>query len=115
MKQYIRKKPYLIPLFIILGSAAFVLVGWLLMTAWNLALVPATGANLISFWQAIGLLVLGRLLTGGFGGRKRGGRWMAMKEKWMNMPEEERAKFREQCGHHRGPWMKSQPAQETQP
>lgn len=114
MKQIIRKKPYLIPLFLIMGAAVFVLLGWLLMTAWNLALVPATGANLISFWQAIGLLFLGRLLTGGFGSRRRGGRWMAMKEKWMNMPEEERAKFREQCGHRRGPWMNRPSVQETQ-
>ena len=73
MKKLIRRKPYLIPLFLMLGAAAFALFGWLLMTLWNLALVPAVGANLISFWQALGILVLSRILLGGMGGRRKWG------------------------------------------
>ena len=99
MKKMFRKKPYLIPLFLILGAAAFALFGWLLMTLWNLALVPAVGANLISFWQALGLLVLSRILVGGFGGGKKHahkrGNWPS-REKWMNMSQEEKETFKDE-------------------
>lgn len=113
MKPFIRKRPYLIPLFILLGAAAFAFFGWLVMTLWNLALVPAVGANLISFWQAMGLLLLSRILVGGFGGRKRHGRWQAMREKWMSMSPEEKEKFRSQCGQRWSQGMKEQPVQES--
>jgi Ca2+/H+ antiporter, TMEM165/GDT1 family len=114
MKKMIRKKPYLIPLFLMLGAAAFALFGWLLMTLWNLALVPAVGANLISFWQALGILVLSRLLLGGMGGRRKWGYRMAMREKWMNMSEEDKLKFREQCRNRWGHRYAPANAQESQ-
>lgn len=96
MKSVIRRKPYLIPLFMILGLAAVVLFGWIVMLLWNAVLVPAAGASLITFWQALGLLVLSRILVGGFGGggRHRGRR---MREKWMHMTPEEREKFQSYC------------------
>ena len=71
MKNVIRRKPYLIPLFIIIAAAAIGLFGWLVMTLWNITLVPATGASVITFWQGLGLLVLSRILVGGFGGRRQ--------------------------------------------
>ena len=114
MKKLIRRKPYLIPLFLMLGAAAFALFGWLLMTLWNLALVPAVGANLISFWQALGILVLSRLLLGGMGGRRKWGHRMAMREKWMNMSAEEKEKFREQCRNRWGHRFAGASPQETQ-
>jgi Ca2+/H+ antiporter, TMEM165/GDT1 family len=103
MKQVIRKKPYLIPLFIIIGIGAIALFGWAVMALWNAALVPAAGANIISFWQALGLLVLSRILVGGFGGgrkvHRRGNQWQG---KWTNMTPDEKAQFRQewkqQCG-----------------
>ena len=67
----------------------------------NEILVEAAGVNAISFWQAIGLFALFRILFGGFrfgrrqkhwGGRKRRHK---MREKWMNMSEEERAAFKD--------------------
>lgn len=97
MKHVIRKKPWLIPVFIILGTAAFAFFGWAVMALWNAALVPATGAAVISFWQAIGLLILSRILVGGFGGRKHGHRHHPMKEKWASMNPEEREQFKQQC------------------
>ncbi len=114
MKKMFRKKPYLIPLFLILGAAAFALFGWLLMTLWNLALVPAVGANLISFWQALGILVLSRILLGGMGGRRKWGQRMAMREKWMNMSAEDKEKFREQCRNRWGHRFAGAGPQETQ-
>jgi hypothetical protein len=102
MKHVIRRKPYLIPLFLIIGAGAIALFGWIVMTLWNVALVPAAGANIISFWQALGLLVLSRILVGGFGGGKHR-RGNNNRAKWMSMTPEEKAAFRndwkQQCGN----------------
>jgi hypothetical protein len=97
MRSIIRRKPYLIPLFIIIGAAALALFGWIVMALWNAVLVPATGAGVITFWQALGILVLSRILVGGFGGGSRSRRreWY-WKKKWMNMTTEEKARFREE-------------------
>lgn len=66
MKNKKFKKLWGIPLFI----AVFALLVWATMLLWN-ALLPAIfGMVTITYWQALGLLVLGRLLFGGFG---RGG------------------------------------------
>jgi hypothetical protein len=96
MKSVIRRKPYLIPLFMILGFGAAALFGWIVMLLWNAVLVPAAGAGIITFWQALGLLVLSRILVGGFGGRGRS-RGQRMREKWMHMTPEEKEKFKDYC------------------
>lgn len=62
----------------VLGLAVVVVVallfGWVVMTAWNVV-IPAT-FNLppLNFWQAVGLLVLGRVLVGRFHHRPSGNR-----------------------------------------
>jgi hypothetical protein len=74
------------------------------MLLWNAVMVHAVGAGIITFWQALGLLVLSRILVGGFGGgrRHRGGNFW--KEKWDNMSEEKKAaikeKFRQRWESH---------------
>ena len=95
MKSVIRRKPYLIPLFMILGFGAVALFGWIVMLLWNAALVPVTGAGIISFWQALGLLVLSRILVGGFAGGK--GRGNRMGARWSHMTPEEKEQFKEYC------------------
>ncbi|GHV56696.1 hypothetical protein FACS1894182_03790 [Bacteroidia bacterium] len=70
------------------------------MVLWN-GLMPAIfGLVAINFWEALGLLVLVRILFGGFSGL--GGHWrMGMhrhhhnpiREKWMEMTPEERKEF----------------------
>lgn len=99
MKSVIRRKPYLIPIFILLGIGAMALFGWIVMALWNAVLVPAVGANIISFWQALGILVLSRILVGGFGGGKsyrRRGDW----EKCKKMTPEEKQNFKEEVQKH---------------
>lgn len=96
MKQKFRKRPYLIPLFMIMGVAALALFGWLVMLLWNAAIVPATGAHIIGIWQAMGLLLLSRILVGGFRGRRWGHRH-GMREKWMSMSAEEKETFMSNC------------------
>jgi len=69
-----------IPL-LFLGFLAFVAVGGLVVRElWNWLLPPLLGARTVTFWQALGILALCRILFGGFGvrgghgGGKRGGR-----------------------------------------
>lgn len=70
-------------IFLALGSLVFMLL-------WN-ALIPAIfGLKVIGYWQALGLLILARILFGGFRGRPRpfyGNRrhW----ERWKRWHEEE--------------------------
>ncbi|MDR2868492.1 MAG: hypothetical protein LBV46_03010, partial [Bacteroidales bacterium] len=76
---------------------------------WN-ALIPAIfGLVCINFWQALGLLVLGRMLFGGFRGKHCMRMGMkhhhhghnSIREKWMNMTPEERLEFvnkKHHCG-----------------
>ena len=88
--------------------AAVFLMGAIVMLLWNAILPAVTAAKPLSYWQAIGLLVLSRILFGGlrFGrpGWKNGhpGKYRAWREKWVNMSEEERIQFKEawrrKCG-----------------
>jgi hypothetical protein len=94
-----RKRKFFFPLVIALIIG--VLVG-LVMLLWNAILPELFAVSTISYWQALGLLVLCRLLFGfgGFG-RRRGGppfvrQWPSPKGKWLPMSEEERGKFREE-------------------
>ena len=85
---------FLIPPAIVLFAAIF---GEVVMHLWNWLLPALFGWHQITFWQAIGLLVLCRILFGGFGGhgprRSRSRRLMA--EHWEQMTPEEREKFRQ--------------------
>lgn len=55
------------------GVLGLFLVGFLTMSLWNW-LVPVLFAGpVISFWQALGLLLLSKILFWGFGGGKSGG------------------------------------------
>jgi hypothetical protein len=95
MKHISRKRLIMLsPLFIIAFAAVLFLIGWVVMLLWNAILVPAAGAGIITFWQGLGLLVLSRILVGGFGGRGRR-RENFCKEKWENMSEERREAIKE--------------------
>ncbi|MDB6158205.1 MAG: hypothetical protein JWO04_1911 [Gammaproteobacteria bacterium] len=85
------------------GAAAIVLipafvaaVSFVVMLLWN-ALVPSLFAGpALGFWQAVGLLVLCRILFGGFRGHgHRGWKHRAWRERWHRMTPEERDRFRD--------------------
>jgi hypothetical protein len=88
-----------------LGVAFLAAVGAAVMLLWN-ALVPQLfhGPQL-GYWQAVGLLVLSRVLFGGLRGHVwRGhGRGHGWRERWEQMTPEERARLRERmlsrCRH----------------
>jgi hypothetical protein len=73
------------------------LIGFVVMSLWN-GLMPALfGWKAIGYWQAIGLMILSRLLFGGFRGAVgRGGHWRhRMMERCEKMTPEERERFRQ--------------------
>jgi H+/Cl- antiporter ClcA len=79
-------------------------IGYVVMSLWN-GLMPALfGWKVISYWQAIGLMILSRLLFGGFRGAVgRGGHWRhRMMERFEQMTPEEREKFRQALESRRG-------------
>ena len=83
--------------FAVLALGAAALLGALVMVLWN-AVVPTlfTGARPIDYPHALGLLVLSRILFGGF---HRHGGWHGRRQfaKWQAMTPEEREKFM-RCG-----------------
>jgi len=89
----------------IVGMAAFAWIGGeLVMHLWNWLAPALFGFRQITFWQAIGLLALCRILFGGFGcgGNRRSRIRRKMRDRFEHMTPEERQKFREamraRCG-----------------
>jgi hypothetical protein len=76
----------------VLILAAIAVLGYVVMLLWN-AIIPGVflGVRTLDYRQAMGLLVLSRILFGGF--RSRGGppgrRWQRLE----NLTPEERARF----------------------
>ena len=110
----------------ILGMALFIFVGGsIVMGLWN-ALLPALfGLPAISFWQALGILLLCRILFGGFGmgggshSRSRRARDRIadrvaerVAERLENMTPEERERLRQRMRERRG---EGPPNGQTQP
>src|SRR5262245_66519708 len=89
--------------FVLFAAAALVVIGFVVMSLWNWLMPSLFGWSIISFWQALGLLVLCRILFGGFRGRPGGHiYWLCrMIESWEQMAREEREKF---CERIRGTW-----------
>lgn len=82
----------------ILGMALFIFLGGeLVMHLWNWLTPGLFGWRQITFWQALGLLALCRILFGGLGshgsGRSRWGR--RRNERCEDQSPEEREKFRQ--------------------
>lgn len=87
-------KPVKILFFIVVFVGFVSLASFVVMLLWNAILPDVTGVKPLNFWQAAGLLVLTKILFGGFKGRGKGRKRKHSKEKpwnkWMNMNEEER-------------------------
>lgn len=90
-----------------LGIAVVIAIGGqVVLHLWNWLLPPLFGWREITFWQAVGLLALCRILFGGFGARgsarSKLGRRLA--ERWEQMTPEEREKFRQSFRGRCGPF-----------
>jgi hypothetical protein len=95
---------WLAPVAILAMLALVALGGEVVLQLWNWLLPPLFGLGQITFWQALGVLVLCRILFGRLGGPgsyRRGFR-RRMAERWEQMTPEERERFRQgmrgRCG-----------------
>jgi hypothetical protein len=94
--------------FILFMLLAALVLGYVVMHLWNWLLPAVFGWRMISFWQALGVLALARILFGGFKCRPGQHMWRRrMMERWEKMTPEERAKFsqgmRGRCGKFPSP------------
>ena len=103
-------------LFVLVAAAV---LGFVTMELWNSLLPQIFGWNRITYWQGLGLIILSRILFGGFhrhsGHRDQWKRGMRhrMRERWNNMTPEEREKFRKgmHCGRNPFAQPEEQPAE----
>ena len=79
----------------VIGVLAVGVFGFVVMSLWNWLAPAVFGLQTISFWQALGLLILSKILFGGFrGGPGHGGDWRRrMQDRWHKMTPEEREQF----------------------
>ncbi len=71
----------------LLAMAGFV---FLVMSLWNWLIPAVFGGKIITYWQALGILVLSRILVGGLGGSRR----KKFVTNWSQLTPEEQEKFR---------------------
>ena len=92
--------------FVLFAALAVAVFSFAVMSLWNWLMPAIFGASPITFWQAVGLLLLSRILFGRFGGgpgrridwRRR------MMERWNQMTPEEREKFSKGMTGRCGGW-----------
>jgi Ca2+/H+ antiporter, TMEM165/GDT1 family len=95
---------------LIFCTVFIVLFSFIVMSLWNAILPAVLGVKVITFWQAMGILVLSKILFSGFGGlhHKREqfkNRFrQKMMAKWENMSPEERQKFKDEWKNRCGGW-----------
>ena len=89
------KRSIFIPIAIAAGVFIF---GSVVMLLWNAVLPAVFGISTITFWQALGILVLSKILFTGFRGGHSHNKWhnhgFEWREKWMNLSPEEKEKLR---------------------
>lgn len=113
MKKFWIVRVIKIALFVVVAILA---IGFVVMSLWNW-LVPALfGGPVITFLQALGILILSKILFGGFkkghhhcghGGWRKHGDWKQhlkerLKSKMAHMSDEEKEKFKKKFGNRCG-------------
>jgi hypothetical protein len=106
--NHFRRRRWLFPLIPLVAIAVFSLV---VMLLWNAVIPGLTGWALLTYWKAVGLLILSKILFGGFPGH-RGGHggppWMRnrhmRKHWWKNMSEEDRERWKQRRHDWREKW-----------
>lgn len=93
------------PLAVLAIAGLIVIGGEVVMLLWNWLAPALFGWRVITLWQALGILVLCRILFGGHGFRGPRMGWRGrrrMDERWAAMTPEERERFRQgmrgRCG-----------------
>ncbi|MFY9555772.1 MAG: hypothetical protein WAV20_01960 [Blastocatellia bacterium] len=105
MSKRLKKLIWIAPLAII-GMVIFAWIGGqLVMHLWNWLAPELFGFRQITFWQALGLLALCRILFGGFGfggGSPRYNSRRRMRQRWEQMTPDERERFGQGLHDHWG-------------
>lgn len=97
-------KPAMIGGMIILGIGFAILLIFVVMWLWNWLMPDLFELTTITFWQAAGLLLLSKILFGGFCHTKKGhshtkGEFKRkFREKWHHLSDEDKAKWEEKFG-----------------
>jgi hypothetical protein len=107
--ERIMRKVTRVLMFAIFAAVALFVFGYVVMRLWNWLIPAVFGWHVITFWQAVGILILSKILFGGFRGR-RGGRmhWRGrLMERWAEMTPEEREKLRQSMRRRCGPFRAS--------
>lgn len=101
--------------FMVMGLVALGLIGLVTQTLWNWLVPELFSGPVISFWQALGLLVLSKILFWTFGKghgysrHRHGGPWgYYWSQKWSAMSPEDRERFKQKmnekwCSRERAP------------
>jgi hypothetical protein len=89
--------------FLAFALLAVTVVSAVVMSLWNWLMPALFGLRVITFWQALGLLVFSRILFGRFGRPGRAHWRHRMQARWNQMTPEQREQFtagmRGHCGH----------------
>ena len=89
------KRVIFIPFAVVAGVFIF---SYAVMFLWNAILPDVMGVHMITLWQAMGILVLSKILFGGFGlnhhNKLHNHHTQEMREKWMNLSPEEKDKMK---------------------
>lgn len=107
-----RRWVFIVPAAIVGMLLFIVLGGTIVRLLWNGLLPPLFGFPQITFWQALGILALCRILFGGLG--LHGGSGSHYRRRWEAMTPEERERIRERMrARMRGRWGYGTPAAES--
>ncbi len=95
-----KTKKWKLAMHVLGGIVIVAALGIVFMLLWNWLIPVILGLPVINYWQALGLLVLSRILFGGFGfGHRFGHSRMrhhhdnVLREKWGKMTPEEKKEF----------------------
>jgi hypothetical protein len=98
MRRRWHRSPARVAIFIVLFMLFAAAAGTVVMLLWNEVLVPAAGVRPLGIWQALGLLLLCRILFGAWSRPRRfgpGSGATKQREAWDSMSSEQRARFRD--------------------
>jgi hypothetical protein len=82
--------------FLVLAIGVLAGLSLVVMSLWNWLVPSLFHGPAVQYWQAVGLLLLARILFGGW----RGGAWHGH---WRQRMWRLRERFQHRCGHHAGP------------
>lgn len=87
--------------FPLIGIAFLSLVSYVVMLLWNNLLPEILGVRAITFWQAMGIFILSKILFGFGKGGKMGSSWKRerMAERFKEMTPEEQEQFKAKMQH----------------